>query len=231
MDGPDLATQAYPKEWTVADVLSHIGSGAVIMQRHLEDGLAGQATPDDFAPGVWGEWNAKGPRAQAQDALVADRGLLERVEELTGEDQARLRATMGPLTLDFGTFVGMRLNEHAVHTWDLEVAKRPSATLPEEVTTQVVDRLDLIVRHTGRSDGSGSSVLVLTSRPERAFRITFSPGGLELATGGGGTAANLEMPAEAFVRLVYGRLDPAHTPSVEGDPALLDKLRNAFPGP
>ena len=32
--GPgQLAAPAYPAEWTIADVLSHLGSGAVIFQR------------------------------------------------------------------------------------------------------------------------------------------------------------------------------------------------------
>ena len=38
------------------------------------------------------------------------------------------------------------------------------------------------------------------------------------------------LPAEALVRLVYGRLDPDHTPSFDGDEADLDELRRAFPG-
>jgi hypothetical protein len=40
------------------------------------------------------------------------------------------------------------------------------------------------------------------------------------------------MPAEALLRLVYGRLDPGHTPQVEisGDPALLERARAALPG-
>ena len=39
------------------------------------------------------------------------------------------------------------------------------------------------------------------------------------------------LPAEAFVRLVYGRLDPDHTPSsVSADGVDLDLLRSAFPG-
>ena len=215
----------------MADVLSHLGSGAVIMQRRLEDGLAGQATPDDFARGVWGEWDSKNARSQAHDALVADRGLLERIESLSAEDQARFRGTMGPMTLDFGTLVGLRLNEHAVHTWDVEVVKEPSVALPEDVAAQVVDRLELIVRFTGRSSGSGRTVSVRTTRPERVFRITFSAEKLDLATGGGDLGTDLEMPAEAFVRLVYGRLDPADTPSVAGAAALLDELRNSFPGP
>jgi hypothetical protein len=40
------------------------------------------------------------------------------------------------------------------------------------------------------------------------------------------------MPAESFIRLVYGRLDAEHTPpSVLGDEAALDQLRLVFPGP
>ena len=60
-----LGELAYPAEWTIADVLSHIGSGAVIMQRRLEDIVQEKATPDDFAPGVWEIWNAKVARTKA----------------------------------------------------------------------------------------------------------------------------------------------------------------------
>jgi hypothetical protein len=35
---------------------------------------------------------------------------------------------------------------------------------------------------------------------------------------------------EAFIRLVYGRLDPAHSPRVEAAGADLDELRQIFPG-
>jgi hypothetical protein len=41
---------------------------------------------------------------------------------------------------------------------------------------------------------------------------------------------DLEIPAEAFIRLVYGRLDPGHTPTT-GGPADLGELRKVFPGP
>jgi hypothetical protein len=39
------------------------------------------------------------------------------------------------------------------------------------------------------------------------------------------------LPAEALIRLVYGRLDAAHTPpSVRVENIDLDALRRAFPG-
>ena len=40
-----LTGRADPTDWTIAQVLSHLGSGAVIMQRQLEDAVAGQDTP------------------------------------------------------------------------------------------------------------------------------------------------------------------------------------------
>jgi MDMPI C-terminal domain len=49
--------------------------------------------------------------------------------------------------------------------------------------------------------------------------------------GGGAQPAEVQMPAEALLRLAYGRLDPEHTPAaVTGDPAALDRLRAVFPG-
>ena len=40
----------------------------------------------------------------------------------------------------------------------------------------------------------------------------------------------LRLSAEAFLRLVYGRLGPAHTPPVEAGGVDLDELRQLFPG-
>ncbi|MGZ4709591.1 MAG: maleylpyruvate isomerase N-terminal domain-containing protein, partial [Acidimicrobiales bacterium] len=45
LDPAQLEQPAYPAEWTVADVLSHIGSGAVVLGRRLDDSIAG-AEPD-----------------------------------------------------------------------------------------------------------------------------------------------------------------------------------------
>ena len=87
LDDAELVGASYCSEWTVADVLSHLGSGAVITQRRLQDARAGAETPEDFAPTVWDEWNAKSPRAQTDDALVADRALLEALEAVDDEER------------------------------------------------------------------------------------------------------------------------------------------------
>jgi hypothetical protein len=105
----ELESQAYPSEWTIAAVLSHLGSGAVIFLRRIDDMLAGKTTPDDFAPSVWDEWNAKSPSAQAADGLEADRALLERLESLSAIERDEFQMAMGPMTFPFSVFVGMRL--------------------------------------------------------------------------------------------------------------------------
>jgi uncharacterized protein (TIGR03083 family) len=225
-----LTGGAYPTDWTIAQVLSHLGSGAVITQRRLEDALAGQETPDDFAPGVWDTWNTKSPVAQRDDALTADAALLDRLEVLAADDRDRFSSSMGPMTLDFAQFVGMRLNEHAFHTWDIEVVGDPKAALPEHVAALVVDNLDLVARFTARPTGDSTTITCATITPARSFTIDITPVRAAFTAVSDAATADLELPAEAFARLVYGRLDAAHTPVGDHGPAL-DTLRRVFPGP
>ena len=225
----DLTTRAYPSEWTMADVLSHLGSGAVITHRRLEDTLAGRETPDDHAPGVWDQWNAKTPAAQRSDALVADAGLLARLEEVPLEARDRVSFAMGPMTLTFADFVGMRLNEHAFHTWDIEVVGDPSATLPSEAAALVVDNVELVARFTARPTGDTQTISVRTTDPARAFAVDLTPDAASLRRSDTASNADVELPAEAFARLVYGRLDPHHTRPIQNSETL-DQLRQVFPG-
>src|SRR5207248_1800889 len=166
-----LTRRAYPAEWSVAQVLSHMGSAAVIMQRRLEDALAGANTPDDFAPSIWDVWNAKTPVQQRDDGLAADEALLARIEAMTPEERDRFALSMGPLTLGFTDFVAMRLNEHALHTWDIDVALDPAATLPPQVSELIVDNLELIARYTAKPTGDATTISVATVDPKRAFRV------------------------------------------------------------
>jgi uncharacterized protein (TIGR03083 family) len=230
MSDADLTRPAYPSEWTVADVLSHIGSGAVIMHQRLDDELAGRDTPDDFAPGVWDTWNTKAPTAQRDDALAADATLLARIETVTPDMREAFTFAVGPITLGFVGLVGMRLNEHAFHTWDIEVAVDPAATIPPQVAALVVDNLELIARYTAKPTGDTTVITVATTEPPRGFTVELTPGSVTFTPETVEAAADLELTAEAFARLVYGRLDPQHTPhNVEG--LVLDVLRLVFPGP
>jgi hypothetical protein len=126
------------------------------------------------------------------------------------------------------------LNEHALHTWDVEVVLDPNATVPAAAAACVVDNLGMIVRFTGKPTGTERTVEVHTVDPARDFTLAIGADAVTLGPSEAPTmpnrvSADLELPAEALVRLVYGRLDPAHTPPVRGD-IDLDELRRAFPG-
>jgi uncharacterized protein (TIGR03083 family) len=226
--GPEgLRLQAYPSEWTVADVLSHLGSGAVIHARRIDEVLGG---PDVDAESIWAEWNAKTPDAKATDALQADQALIQRLDGLTDDERARFSLVMGPMTFDLAGFVRLRINEHTLHSWDIAVVFEPTATLSSEAAEVVLGALPMIGRFAGKATGTNRQIRVRATDPVRTFAISLSDDGVSLSEYDGDDAPDLELPAEALVRLVYGRLDAEHTPDFEGDAADLDELRRAFPG-
>lgn len=76
------------------------------------------------------------------------------------------------------------------------------------------------------------TVAVATHHPDRHFFLDI--GGVSLTSSPAGASADaaLDLPAEAFLRLVYGRLDDAH---VNGDEVhvngiTLGELRGVFAG-
>jgi len=227
---PDKYTNsAYPKEWTIADTMSHLGSGAVIASKNFDNILSGADADPDFNKSTWDEWNAKEPAAQVADALVADAALLDRLQMLDEEGRDKFEFSMGPMKFDFDGYVSLRLNEHALHTWDIEVTTNGSATLPEDAAAVMVDHVAMYVGFSGKSNGEAHDVHVKTVKPEREFLLAFGEDSVSMSVNEQGGHVDLELPAEAFVRLICGRLDPKHTPrDVTGEH--LDELREAFPG-
>jgi uncharacterized protein (TIGR03083 family) len=229
LSSEQLTSPSYASKWTIADVLSHMGSGAVIMRRAIDAAVSGDPVEDGFNQSVWDEWNAKSPDDKATAALAADRALLDRVAAMSADERASFQRSMGPFTLDLSSFLGLRLNEHVLHTWDIDVAIDPGATLPADAVEIVIDNLGMIAGFAGKSDGNERDIAIHTTEPDREILLKVGPERLSLEPSVTTTAADLELPSEAFVRLVYGRLDPAHTPPGVAAPEL-DDLRKMFPG-
>jgi uncharacterized protein (TIGR03083 family) len=224
-----LGSQSYPKKWSISDVLSHIGSGAIIMRRGIDAGVSGVPVEDGFNQSVWDEWNAKSAADRAIEVLVADRALLDRIAELTDDERTTSKFSLGPFQLDLTTFLGLRLNEHVLHTWDIDVALHPAATLPSDAVNEVIDNLAMISGWAGKTDGNERQIEIKTGDPTRKFALKVGPERLSLEPAGEAVGTAVEMPSEAFIRLVYGRLDPDHTPAGVESPEL-DPLRKLFPG-
>ena len=142
------------------------------------------------------------------------------------------------MDLDAVGLIGLRLGEHAMHTWDVAVIADPAAQRPGR-------RGGPADRQRGRGSwprGWASRrtrrcpVHLTVTGPDRDWTLTATADSVTVTDGpadgtDGAGAARCGIPAEALLRLAYGRLDPAHTPDeVEADPAVLDRLRAVFPG-
>jgi uncharacterized protein (TIGR03083 family) len=231
LDATQLEQLSYASEWSIAQVLSHLGSQAEIFGLFLAAGLTGQDPPgrEEFVP-IWEAWNAKSPQAQASDALRADQATLEQFESLDDEQRERLRLQMFGMDLDITGLASMRLSEHAVHTWDVAVALDPAATIEPDAVALLIDMLSQFAGRSAKPDGQQRRVRVVTTDPERSFVLETGTAITLAESDGDEGLPELRLPAEALLRLLYGRLDDAHTPPVEAKGVDLDELRALFPG-
>jgi uncharacterized protein (TIGR03083 family) len=226
-----LERRSYASQWSIAQVLSHLGSQAEIFSLLLDAGLAGQDPPgQDAFPPIWEAWNAKSPDNQAADALRADQAVTVRLESLDDTQRDRLHLHAFGMDLDTTGLARIRLGEHAVHTWDIAVALDPAATVAPDAVVLLVDTLGQLVTWTAKPRGQRRRLRVSTSSPVRHYMLDIGETVTLMPTEGNSIRPELALPAEAFVRLVYGRLDPAHTPPVEATRVDLDELRQVFPG-
>ena len=231
LDTSQLERRSYAPEWSIAQVLSHLGSQAEIFGLFLDAGLTGQDPPgQDAFPAIWEAWNARSPQDQAADALRADHAVTGRFESLDAAQREHLHLRLFGMDLDTTGLARMRLGEHAIHTWDIAVALDPAATVAPDAVSLLIDTLGPLAARTAKPGGQRRRVRVSTASPVRHYvldiaeTVTFTP------TVGDSVQPELALPAEALVRLVYGRLDPAHTPPVEARNINLDELRQVFPG-
>ena len=230
-----LTSRSYCTDWSVAQVLSHLGSGAEISLMMLESTLRGEPMDREAFPAVWDRWNAKTPAQQAADCLPADDAHISRLEGLTQAELDGMSVDFLGMKLDAAGVVRLRLSEHAVHTWDVAAAIDPDAVLAPDAVALLAGQVFWLAERTGRPGERPFRARLRGSGPEAdllldvADKVTLAPWP---ADGAEQVSGEIQLPAEALIRLFYGRLDPGHTPPAEvtGDPALLDLARAVFPG-
>jgi uncharacterized protein (TIGR03083 family) len=223
-------------QWPVAQVLSHLGSGAEINRATLRAATgAGEAPGDGFNQSVWDRWNALSPRGQADAFLASDDALVATFEALTPEQRSDLQVDLGflPAPLPLASYAGMRLNEAAQHSWDVRVASDDHAAIDDGTSRLLVGHLGnglaFLVGFTGKADVVAEPTLVGLGDLDLALSVTDS---VALVPAGGDVTASFIGPADAVARLLSGRLTPRWTPdgvAVSGNVGL-DDLRAVFPG-
>jgi uncharacterized protein (TIGR03083 family) len=242
LDDDGLATQSMCTDWTVARVLSHLGSGAEIGLGTLEANVAGREPPGQEAnPQIWDRWNAMEPREMASGFVAADRQLVAAFEALDEDQLASMQIKLPflPDRIDVAGAVGFRLSEHALHSWDVFAAFDPDATVAPDSTELLIARLPMMVGLIGRftpretRPAEATAISITTSEPAGEFVLELGDDvALRPATGADTVDGELTIPAEALLRLIAGRLRPDRSSGdVEPAGALsMADLRRAFPG-
>ena len=100
LDNAGVTAQSYDTDWTIADVASHLGSGAEIFGLFLDTGFAGEPAPggEVFGP-IWDRWNALPPTEQVRASIDANAAFVARIETLSDADLAAFPLSMFGLSL------------------------------------------------------------------------------------------------------------------------------------
>jgi len=237
-DDETLAAPSAATEWDIAQVLSHLGSGAEIMVNTLQLAVESKPAADgDFNQTVWDRWNASSRREQADGFLRWNQTLLGLFESLDEGQRNDLRIDVGwlPAPIDVATLVRMRLNELTHHSWDVRSALDPEATLDAAAVPEMLqsNTLDLSwITKPAELDGQTAVLAVTTTEPASEFTLRLADPVSVDKTPAVEPDGSLTLPAEAWLRLAAGRLGPDRTPkSVElTGPIDLDTLRRVFAG-
>lgn len=232
-----LHTRSACSQWSVGQVVAHLGSGAEIALEALRAGVAGSVEPvaDETMRRLWADYDALADDAAAGRAMAANAALVEAFEALTAAQLGEVRVPffVGPVPVP--TFAAFRLSEHAVHTWDIEVTRDGAAELDVASSAIILENVvkPLIGRLARPSGSAAKGIDVRLADVGRVLRLELGdPVVLLDDTSTVAADGSLMISTPAFVRLVYGRLDPTSTPATAAmtGAVSLDELRAIFPG-
>ena len=232
-----LGEQSACTEWSVGRVVAHLGSGAEIAAMTLEAGRAGDqhGVGQDAMQQVWQLYDALDDRAATTRSSSANAALLDALETLTPSELETLQVPFFTGPTPVSVFAAFRLAEHAVHTWDVAVVRDPAAEVQATAAHIILDAVvvPMVGRLAGDPGPGDLAVAVHLGDIDRRLVLEVEPTvSLREPRPGEEHDAHLDMSTSAFVRLVYGRLGPGRTPDsvAASEPAVLDRLRQIFPG-
>ena len=232
-----LAGPTGADEWDVSQVLSHLGSGAEIAQNSLHAALERKPGPGvEFNKTVWARYDGAGRRERLDWFLAANEGHTQSYESLSEETRTTLKIDMHylPVPADVATAAFSRLSELALHSWDVHVGLDPAATITPEATQLLLPRTELLGGYLGKPDAlNGKHALIAVTTTDPARELTLHLGEQVGVSAGAPEQSDgiLTLPAEAWIRLLTGRLKPPYIPvgiTTTGT-ADLDLLRRVFP--
>jgi uncharacterized protein (TIGR03083 family) len=209
-------------EWTVRDLVTHVGRGHRSATTVVEERLTGPPSfstadaPDD--PAAWGEW------------LTSGAGALVAAIRAAGADQP-VWTWQRDRTAAF--WLRRLLHDELVHRFDVEfTAGGPgpvAADLAADGVSDVLETAATLSRYTSRPTpfvalaGAGETLRFAATDHPAVWIAERTPEGVTWRPGDGAAAVTVRAPARELLLLLNRRLDPGHAEiEVTGDRALLD---------
>lgn len=241
----EARAESYCDEWSVAQVFSHLGSGAEIGREELSAALAGEDPP--ARENIWARWDALEPADMVREFAPSDARYLRFIDDLVEAGTPapeEIRVPLHGWSLDLQTFLVFRLLEVGLHQWDVRAVRDPTVEVDTEAAQLLLEAYPLqfvgyaadstVVERIGpalvRAEVAevGRTVDVVVTRPVMVMHDRELPEAAKSLP-----VTTVVIPtAGALSRWLSGRLDAAHAPaalSVRGA-VDLDDLRHLFPG-
>ena len=147
---------------------------------------------------VWDRWNALAPADQASAFVETQERLVATFEGLTPEQRESIEIDLGfmPQPVPLATVLGMRLNEAALHGWDVEVGLDPAAGLSDDVRRLLAEHftetMSFLLGFVGKPEGGSGARVAIGD-----YSIVVGHDGVRLGAGTDGATATFEGPLEA----------------------------------
>lgn len=179
------------------------------------------------------------PAEQAASFLETGEAVVSRFEGFDADTREKLRIDLGflPKPVDVAAAAGLRLSELTFHTWDVEVAFDREATLAREAVPLVFAPMAMFLGFFAKPEVIESARALTLSieltQPRKSFGLVLGKKVELLKDTPAEVAGVVKGPAEAWLRLLAGRLGAEVTPAdftIYGGAVTLADLRKVFPG-
>ena len=218
LDAAGWEAPSWCEGWSARDVIAHLAEGHDRFGLQLRAGLAGGPVP------AFSEEERTARREQLKEQtstneLVA--ALEERTAQFFGDiaaladgDLTRPAMPLGNRQFSALRIAQLRLNELVLHRWDLMAPRQPDATASPTGVALVLDyvlgRLDPLAQRDALTNMKAVYRCVLTDGDRRTVDLVCRDGTVRaLMDGQEQVDVTLHLPAEALLRLVWGRLSLA----------------------
>jgi uncharacterized protein (TIGR03083 family) len=230
-----LGRPSFASGWTIAQVLSHLGSAAEICAALVSRGVAGGTAVLERSEllAIWARWDGLAPEAQRRAWGQSDRTHLALLRSITATDAETLTIPYFSGLLSLTEYAGFRLSEQTLHAWDVAVALDEDAVLPPAEGALLLSRINLIASRFNDAETRGwigrQDLTVELSDTGRLFSLRLGDDCRLEPAQPAHRDGTITATTDALLRLVYGRNRPGDPIAVTGGVPLAD-LTRLFPG-